>query len=60
MKLHLLLPLLAAPLLGFAQSAPPTIDETARFLAGLPVEGPLAPLTQTPAWQEHARAMNEA
>ncbi len=43
-----------------AQTPPPTIDETARFLAGLPVEGSLAPLMAAPAWQEHAKAMDEA
>ncbi len=37
-----------------------TIDETAHLLAGLPVTGALAPLTQTGAWQEHATAMNKA
>src|SRR2546430_2114917 len=37
-----------------------TLDETAHLLAGLPVTGPLAPLTQNPAWQEHAAAMNKA
>ncbi len=57
---RLLLPLLLAPLLSFAQAPPPSLDETARFLAGMPVEGPLAPLMETPAWQEHARAMDEA
>ncbi len=50
---------LIAPLLVVAQT-PPTLDETARFLAGMPVEGPLAPLMQTTAWQEHARAMDDA
>ncbi len=59
MKCRLLLLLLLAPFCAFAQ-APPTLDETARFLAGMPVEDPLAPLTQMPAWQEHARAMDEA
>ncbi|HJT81494.1 MAG TPA: hypothetical protein VJ719_09885, partial [Chthoniobacterales bacterium] len=31
-------------------------QETARFLAGMPLNprSPLAPLTQTPAWQEHS------
>ena len=38
----------------------PTIDETAHLLAGLPVTGALASLTQNPAWQEHAAAMNKA
>src|SRR5690242_11070703 len=37
-----------------------TLDETARFLAGIPVTGVLEPLTHDPAWQEHAQAMNEA
>src|SRR6476620_8943740 len=37
-----------------------TLDETARFLAGMPVTGVLEPLTHDPAWQEHAQAMNEA
>ena len=54
MKLRLVL--FFVPVLAYAQ----TLDETARFLAGMPVEGPLAPLTQTAAWQEHARAMDEA
>ena len=36
------------------------LDETARFLAGMPVAGALQPLTRTPGWQEHAQAMNEA
>ena len=44
---------------AFAQNGA-TIDETARFLAGLPVTGPLEPLTHDPAWQEHAAAMDEA
>lgn len=58
MKRRLLLTvLLCSATSAFAQ---PTVDETARFLAGLPVNGPLAPLTQTPAWQQHAREMDEA
>src|SRR3989440_9347330 len=44
---------------AFAQNAP-TLDETAHFLAGMPVTGVLEPLTHDPAWQEHAQAMNEA
>ncbi len=59
MKLRFLL-LFFLPLVAASQSPPPTLDETARFLAGLPVEGPLAPLTELPAWQEHAQAMNGA
>src|SRR5262245_28153297 len=38
----------------------PTLNETAHFLAGMPVTGALEPLTHTPGWQEHAQAMNEA
>src|SRR5207244_12706981 len=44
---------------AFAQNAP-TLDETAHFLAGMPVTGALEPLTHDPAWQEHAQAINEA
>jgi hypothetical protein len=49
----------ASPPQTFAQG-PLTLDETARFLAGMPVTGMLEPLTHTPGWQEHAQAMNEA
>jgi hypothetical protein len=52
-----LLMLLAAP--AFAQS-PPTLDDTARFLAGIVVKGPLEPLTQTDAWINHANALDQA
>ena len=44
---------------ALAQNAP-TLDETAHFLAGMPVTGVLEPLTRDPAWEEHAQAMNEA
>jgi hypothetical protein len=44
---------------AFAQG-PPTLDATARFLAGLPVQGPLEPLTQTEAWKNHAASMEKA
>jgi hypothetical protein len=39
-----------------------TIDDTARFLAGMmPSEGsPLMPLTRDPAWQRHARFFDNA
>ena len=56
----------ASPAPTFAQNAPTasqataTLDETARFLAGMPVTGTLEPLTHDPAWQEHAKAMNDA
>jgi hypothetical protein len=36
------------------------LDETARFLAGLPVNGRLAPLMQTAAWQAHAAALDKS
>lgn len=42
----------------FAQGA--TIDDTARFLAGIPVKGPLEPLTHDAAWIDHARALDSA
>jgi hypothetical protein len=44
---------------AFAQNSA-TPNETARFLAGLPVEGALAHLTATPEWQQHARELDEA
>ena len=56
-RLSCLLCLIATSLFG--QSAI-TVDQTARFLAGLPVEGALAPLTATPGWQQHAREMDQA
>jgi hypothetical protein len=45
---------------GFAQST--SFDDTARFLAGMPPseDSALAPLTQDPAWQQHARYFNSA
>ena len=41
---------------------PTSADDTARFLAGMPPSSgsPLAPLTQDPAWQQHARYFNSA
>ena len=45
---------------ALAQQQQITLDETARFLAGLAVEGPLAPLTQTDVWDNHAAAMDQA
>ena len=47
----------AAPPRAEAVIAP---DDAARFLAGLPVTGPLEPLTQTAAWRAHAAAFNAA
>jgi hypothetical protein len=37
-----------------------SLDDTARLLAGLPVNGPLAAFTQDPRWQGHAAAMDKA
>ena len=60
MKLRFLLcVLLVRAAVAPAQDVPKH-DDSARFLAGLPVSGPLAALMQTPAWQEHARAIEEA
>ncbi|MDQ2867127.1 MAG: hypothetical protein M3R59_01750 [Verrucomicrobiota bacterium] len=59
MKLRVLSLLLIA-ISAVAQTQPATLDETARFLAGMPVPGPLASLTQDPAWQDYSRTMNEA
>lgn len=45
-----------------ARSADATADDTAKFLAGLPVSdgSPLAPLTQTPGWRAHASQFNSS
>jgi hypothetical protein len=60
MKIRYLLAaaLLAAPAL-YAQAS---VNDTARFLAGLPVGGssPLAPLMQDQAWKQHAGYFNTA
>src|SRR6266581_1615708 len=37
-----------------------SLDETAHFLAGMPVQGRLASLTQTAGWQAHAAALDKA
>lgn len=58
MKLRVLSLFLAGLCAAKAQQ-PPTPDESAHFLAGLPVSGPLAPLIETPAWQAHAHALDE-
>jgi len=43
-------------------SGPPSPDDTARFLAGMPLpkNSSLAPLTTDPAWQEHAANFEKA
>lgn len=54
---------LLALLLTLAPAAfadPPSFQETARFLAGLPVAGPLQPLEGNPGWIEHARFFDNA
>jgi hypothetical protein len=52
--------LLIAPLARAA--APATLNDTARFLAGMPIDGnsALAPLTQDPAWQQHHQYFDTA
>src|SRR5205807_1772033 len=59
MKRHLvaLLSLALAPC-AFAQNNPP--NDAGRFLAGIPVTGPLERLTQDPAWIDHAARMDAA
>lgn len=59
MKRHLPL-LLLALCAGTALAQRATIDDTARFLAGIPVQGPLEPLTHEPAWLDHARSLDSA
>jgi hypothetical protein len=48
----------------FPQSQLPTasVNDTARFLAGLPIshDSSLVPLTRTQAWQQHAAVFNQA
>ena len=46
-------------LAAHSQNAP-SLDDTARLLAGLPVTGTLAPFIQTAGWQAHAAAMDKA
>ncbi len=51
-------------LLSFAtaQSAEPSADDTAKFLAGMPPSAgsPLAALTKDVTWQQHARSMDRS
>ena len=51
------IPVAAAPPRAEPIIAP---DDAAKFLAGLPVTGPLEPLTQTVAWRAHATELNAA
>jgi hypothetical protein len=50
------------PVVPSVPLAPASVNDTALFLAGLPVsEGsPLVPLTQDPAWQQHAAFFDQA
>src|SRR5262249_11934735 len=52
--------ILSSAYLARAQTA--SANDTARFLAGMPPSSasPLAPLTQDPAWLQHARYFNSA
>ena len=59
MKLRLLVVLFCTVTSAFAQYAS-TPDETARFLAGTPVDGALAPAMTLPGWQQHASEMDAA
>src|SRR5438445_12059510 len=59
MKCRIFVSLFILSASAFAQNAP-TLEETAHFLAGMPVTGALEPLTHDPTWQEHSQAMNEA
>jgi hypothetical protein len=51
--------LIAACISVSAQNAA-NLDDTARLLAGLPVNGPLSAFTQDQRWQGHAAAMDKA
>jgi|tagenome__1003787_1003787.scaffolds.fasta_scaffold20981426_6 hypothetical protein len=52
----------AAPVAEPAQFIGSSPNDTAHFLAGMPVDpkSPLFPLTQTPAWQQHAEFFESA
>jgi hypothetical protein len=54
--------LLAAALPALPTRAAVSINDTARFLAGMPIDSnsPLAPLTKDPAWQQHAQYFDSA
>ena len=48
-------------LLGVSALAqPPTLDDSAKFLAGLPVKGVLEPLTQSEVWRNHTNSLDKA
>ncbi|MEA3208839.1 MAG: hypothetical protein QOE70_1896 [Chthoniobacter sp.] len=59
MKSHLLIALLALAAPALAQKGA-TVNDTARFLAGLPVTGALESLAKEGTWQSHATAIDHA
>ena len=59
MKKFILTIIAVGAVAGVVQGAA-TLDESAKFLAGIPVQGPLEPLTRDPGWQSHATTMDEA
>jgi hypothetical protein len=58
-KIVITLALVGARASAYGQNAA-GLDETAHFLAGLPVNGRLAPLTQTLAWQAYAATLDRS
>ena len=52
----------SAPLISSAPVAAATVNDTARFLAGLPISenSSLLPLAREPSWQQHAAFFNQA
>ena len=54
--------LLLAGAVGAANAADATVNDTARFLAGMmpSADSPLMPLTNDPAWQRHAKFFDQA
>jgi hypothetical protein len=59
MKLKIILALIALASPALAQKGA-SVNDTARFLAGLPVSGALEPLTKNGVWQSHATAIDHA
>jgi hypothetical protein len=59
MKLRLIVALLAAAASAVAQNAA-SVNETARFLAGLAVTGPLETLTRNGTWTSYAASLDAA
>ncbi len=59
MKIRVLAVLAVLTVSALAQK-PARLNDTAQFLAGLPVSGPLEPLTRERAWLFYAEALNTA